>query len=124
MRWDKSPVCWNIFEAPPCELGLATYVGKVLQEMEKRLELENLVFYITWDEINELPTYGDNVVVLILGDEWYRIPKYVNKVGAIFKCVGTKAILGCNPIQKPSRLNLLTLIQYSTSGSYERVHHS
>jgi hypothetical protein len=112
MRWDKTPLPWNIFEAPPSELGLATYLGKALQEMEKRLSLENLVFYITWDELDELPSYGDNVVVIILGDEWYRIPKYVNKVGAIFKCVGTDAILGCNPIYKPSHLNLLTLIQY------------
>ncbi len=112
MRGYKSPIYWNISEAPPCELGLATYIGKVLQEMEKHLKLENLVFYITWDEISELPNYGAHVVVIILGDEWYRIPKYVNKVGAIFKCVGTQAILGCNPIQKPSLLNLLTLIQY------------
>jgi len=112
MRWHKSPLPWNIFEAPPCELGLAAYLSKVLQEMEKRLQLENLIFYITWDDVNELPTYGDNVVVIVLGDEWYRIPKYVNKVGAIFKCIGTGAILGCNPIYKPSHLNLLTLIQY------------
>jgi hypothetical protein len=112
MHWHEFPIPWNIFEAPPFDLGLAIYLGKVLQEMEKCLNVEDLVFYITWDELDELPTHGDNVVVIILGDEWYRIPKYVNKVGAIFKCVGTNAILGCNPIYKPSHLNLLTLIQY------------
>jgi hypothetical protein len=112
MHWYESPIPWNIFEAPPFDLGLATYIAKVLQEMEKCLNVEDLVFYITWDELDELPTHGDNVVVIILGDEWYRIPKYVNKVGAIFKCVGTNAILGCNPIYKTSHLNFLTLIQY------------
>jgi hypothetical protein len=110
---NKQPIAWNIYDAyPPFKLGLAAYISKVLQAMEKHLHINGFVFYITWDNIDELPSYGQNVVVIILGDEWYRIPKYAHKVGAIFKCIGTHPILGCNPLLKPSYLNILTLIQF------------
>jgi hypothetical protein len=112
-RQNQQPIPWNIYDAyPPSEIGLAAYVSKILQAMEKHLHVSGLVFYITWDQIDELPSYGKNVVVIILGDEWYRIPKYPHKVGAIFKCIGTHPILGCNPFLKPSYLNILTLIQF------------
>ena len=55
---------------------------------------------------------GQMLLFLYLGDEWYRIPKYAHKVKAVFKCIGTRPILGCNPLFKPSFLNLLTLIQF------------
>lgn len=113
IRKNEQPIPWNIYDAnPPIDLGLAAYVSKVLQAMQKSLKANNLVFYITWDEIDQLPSYGENVIVIVLGDEWYRIPKYTHKVGAVFKCIGTRPLLGCNPLLKPSHLNLLTLIQF------------
>jgi hypothetical protein len=113
IRRNQEAIPWNIYDAnPPIDLGLATYVSKILQAMEKSLRINDLVFYVTWDEIDELPSYGQNVVAVVLGDEWYRIPKYAHKVGAVFKCIGTHPILGCNPLLKPSHLNLLTLIQF------------
>lgn len=113
IRRNQQPIPWNIYDSnPPIDLGLAAYISKVLQAMEKSLRVSDLVFYVTWDELDELPSYGENVVAVVLGDEWYRIPKYAHKVGAVFKCIGTHPILGCNPVFKPSHLNLLTLIQF------------
>jgi hypothetical protein len=113
IRRNQEPIPWKIYDSnPPIDLGLAAYISKVLQAMEKSLKINGLVFYITWDEIDELPSYGQNVVAVVLGDEWYRIPKYAHKVRAVFKCIGTHPILGCNPLLKPSHLNLLTLIQF------------
>ncbi|BAY13418.1 glycosyltransferase [Calothrix sp. NIES-2098] len=109
----QKPIPWNIYDThPPIEFGLTTYFGKVFQAIEKSCQLSGLVFYVTWDEIDQLPSYGPNVVVFVLGDEWYRIPKYTHKVRAVFKCIGTRPILGCNPLLKPSLLNLLALIQF------------
>ncbi len=109
----QKPIPWNIYDPnPPTELGLSDYFSKVFQAMEKSLNLSGLIFYITWDEIDELPSYGQNVVAVVLGDEWCRIPKYFHKVKAVFKCLGTSPILGCNPFLKPSLINLLTLIQF------------
>ncbi|QYX33709.1 glycosyltransferase family 47 protein [Sphaerospermopsis torques-reginae] len=113
IRKDQKPVAWDIYDPkPPIDFALTTYFGKVFQAIEKSSLISGLVFYVTWNEIDELPSYGENVVVFVLGDEWYRIPKYAHKVRAVFKCVGTNSILGCNPIVQPSLLNLLTLIQF------------
>jgi glycosyltransferase involved in cell wall biosynthesis len=110
---NQQPIPWDIYDTNlPLYFGLAAYVRQVLQAMEKSLKLKGLIFYITCHEINELPSYGQNVVVIVLGDEWYRIPKYTHKVGAIFKCIGTRPILGCNALFQPSYLSLLTLIQF------------
>ncbi|MBD2293681.1 glycosyltransferase family 1 protein [Anabaena sphaerica FACHB-251] len=113
IRKDKKPIAWDIYDTkPPFEFSLTTYFAKVFQAIEKSSVISGLVFYVTWNEIDELPSYGQNVVVFVLGDEWYRIPKYAHKVRAVFKCVGTRSILGCNPLLHPSLLNLLTLIQF------------
>lgn len=110
---NTKPVAWDIYAPkPPIDFALTNYFGKVFQAIEKSSLISGLVFYITWNEIDELPSYGQNVVVFVFGDEWYRIPKYAHKVRAVFKCIGTNFILGCNPILQPSLLNLLTLIQF------------
>ncbi|NEP56467.1 MAG: exostosin family protein [Symploca sp. SIO2G7] len=87
------------------------YFSKIFEVMEKSLEIDNLVFYLTRN-IHQLPSYGPNVIAIVLGDEWCRIPSYVHKVHAVFKCYGTQPILGCNPITKPSYLNFMTLIKF------------
>ncbi|MBK1989328.1 glycosyltransferase family 1 protein [Sphaerospermopsis aphanizomenoides BCCUSP55] len=113
IRKDQKPILWDIYDTkPPIDFCLTTYFGKVFQAIEKSSVISGLVFYITWNEIDELPSYGQNVVVFVLGDEWYRIPKYAHKVKAVFKCLGTRAILGCNPLLHPSLLNLMTLVQF------------
>jgi len=110
---DIEPTPWNIYDPNPgFEIGLATYIWKVFLEMEKSLKVSGLTFYITWFELNELPSYGPDVVVVILGDEWFCTPKYAHKVGAIFKCMGYRPFLNCNPFLHPSRLNLMTFAQY------------
>ncbi|UKP00569.1 glycosyltransferase family 1 protein [Nostoc sp. UHCC 0870] len=105
-------ISWDIYEVNPQNCGFVAYFGKVFQVIEKNLQKTGLTFYVTMSEINELPSYGDNVVVFILGDELCRIPKYTHKVGAVFKCYGTNQILGCNPFLNPSYLNLVTTIKF------------
>lgn len=79
--------------------------------MEKELELKGLVFYVTKD-VYQLPSYGHNVVAVVLGDEWCRIPLYFNNVKAIFKCYGIYPKLGCNLLLNPSYLNFLTTLRF------------
>jgi hypothetical protein len=107
------PISWDIHNPQHLtQFNIGTYLGYSLQEMEKTLRISGLTFYVVYDINYDLPTYGENVVVIIVGDEWDRIPKYIHKVRAVFKCVGTKQILGCNPLISPTLLNLLTLIQF------------
>jgi hypothetical protein len=111
---DKPVISWDIYdETPPLpELNWIIYLSRALRAMEKKLQVKRLVFYITWKEIDRLPSYGNNVVVVMIGDEWCRIPIYFHKVLAIFKCYGTDLSLGGNPLLKPSYLNFMALIQY------------
>jgi hypothetical protein len=110
---DKESVEWNIYSNQIAnELMWTAYHNKILQTVEQNLEEKSLVFYITKDELDDLPSYGENVVVIIAGDEWCRFPKYAHRVLAIFKSYGTKPFLGCNPLLEPSYINFASLIQF------------
>ncbi len=68
------------------------YVIGALRFMEAVGTVKGKTFYLTYDCIHDLPSYGDDVVALIYGDEANRIPDYVDKVGMIFKCYGATPI--------------------------------
>jgi hypothetical protein len=111
----QEPISWNPWEdkltAKTDKLECAAYLSQVFAAMDKQLETTGLIFYITRD-VHHLPSYGKNVVAILLGDEWSRIPTYFHKVLAVFKWYGSQPMLGCNPLLQPSYLNVLTLIQY------------
>ncbi len=109
---EEGLIPWDIYDPHPANCGFVAYFGKVFQAVEKSLTKSGLTFYVTMTEMHELPSYAENVIVVMLGDELCRVPKYFHKVGAIFKCYGTNQILGCNPLLKPSYLNWVTTIQF------------
>ncbi|WP_404784022.1 exostosin family protein [Altericista sp. CCNU0014] len=120
LRNGQAPLQWNIFDPKPrAEPELfwtqSDYCAKVLQVLEKTSEFKHLTFYITFDRLDELPSYGKNVVVIMVGDEACRIPLYFYKVLAVFKPYGTKPFLGCNPFLNPSYINCLSLLQFLKS---------
>ncbi|WP_416665726.1 glycosyltransferase family 1 protein [Egbenema bharatensis] len=112
---NKQLISWDIYETDSGNRGFVGYFRKVMQAVEENLQKGGFTFYITMTEMDELPTYGDNVIVLILGDEFYRIPKYHNKVGAIFKCYGIhqirQEVFKYRPILKISRYKILVFGQ-------------
>ncbi len=89
-----------------------SYFLKVFETIEKSSQIKNFIFYLTWSNLDQLPSYGQNVVAIVLGDEWCRIPKYCHLVRAVFKCYGTSPTLGCNPFLQPSYLNIMTLFNF------------
>ena len=66
------------------------YWIRVFQEFEEASSLSGLTFYLVWNHIlvPDLPSYGDDVVVVIASDEECVVPPYVNKVRFVFKTVG------------------------------------
>jgi hypothetical protein len=112
----QEPVPWNPPDPYPLDWVDYTYFGKVFETMEKSLNIGGLVFYFTWDSVDQLPSYGKNAVAVVVGDEWCRIPMYSHKVLAVFKCYGIKPTLGCNPFLEPSHLSILTLIHFLKVG--------
>jgi len=107
----SEPICFNLDNLESVPTPECIYFGRAFQEMEKSLKASNLTVFLT-DNLHSLPVYGHNVVVVLYADEWCRFPSYAHKVLAVFKVYGTKLILGCNPLLRPSRLNLLTLVQF------------
>lgn len=106
------PEPWDIYDPNPQNRGFVAYFGQVLQKVEENLGRSGLVFYVTLSDMRTLPSYSDNVIVLIIGDEHYRIPQYIHKVGAVFKSYGITQEMQWKNFLKPSYRDFITLIQY------------
>jgi hypothetical protein len=62
----------------------AAYIAGYLRELERHWEGGPLTFYIT-HHTTKLGSYGPDVVVVLLNDEWFRIPAYSGCVLAILR---------------------------------------
>jgi hypothetical protein len=87
------------------------YFKKIFDHIEQVSSESGLTFYVTRN-VKVLPSYGQDVVAILLGDEWCRIPRYFDKVKAVFKCYGTKPVIGYYPFNQPISLSTMTLIQF------------
>lgn len=109
-----APVRWDP-EGPPKGFSVnEVYFGGVLQAFEQHLGARGLTVYLTWN-VDTLPTTGPDVVAVVLGDEWARMPRYADATLATFKCYGARLELQCNPLRHPSVLNGLRTMQYVKS---------
>ncbi len=107
---DSAPRCWDPFAGPRPERKDTRYWAGVFQEMEQTLRDQAIDVYLTFNP-HRLPRYGDNVVAVILGDEVGFIPRYIAQVRAVFKCYGTRPVLGSGPLQNPSLTGVAELAQ-------------
>lgn len=109
---EGAPSRWDPNAGPRPERADTRYFGTVFREMERTLWDPAIDIYLTWDT-HRLPAYGDRVVAVVLGDEGGRIPRYVGRVRAIFKCYGTRPVLGAGPLRNPGLTGFLELAQYA-----------
>jgi hypothetical protein len=92
------------------DVFLKFWVG-AFREMERWSSGVVLTVYVVWDyqSIRDLPSYGDDVVALILQDEYCAIPKYYGRVRFIFKTYGFRPRL-CGRVR--GGMGLLTLAKF------------
>ncbi|MBK6897679.1 MAG: hypothetical protein IPH06_13935 [Alphaproteobacteria bacterium] len=64
------------------------YFGLVCHHLWPLLKFRGLEIIVTPWTVHELPKYGKNVIAIIVQDEWGRAPRYLQKVGAVFKTCG------------------------------------
>ena len=111
----REAVAWNPFD-PQLDVDLDAnleYFGRILQEIERELTGRSYTFYLVWEHLDWLPSYGDDVVVLLLGDERHRVPAYAGRVAAVYKCFGTRPkLLGSRPWHRPRRLHVSIAAEY------------
>jgi O-Antigen ligase len=105
---DGRPRDWTP-PAPIEDLVDTWYFGPALAAMDEGLDVGGLTVYATFDT-ERLPSYGDDVVVLLIGDEWARVPAYLPRVRAVFRNTCARPNLGCNPFAQPSPEKLSTLL--------------
>jgi hypothetical protein len=84
----------------------------VFEALERHLDAEGLTFYFTW-HLDHLPRYGDDVVAVVMGDEWGRYPLYTNRVRAVFKMLGTDFPFEATPSRTPFPLTAVTALKYA-----------
>jgi hypothetical protein len=105
---NREPQEWNP-PAPIDELIDTWYFGRALAAMEQELQISGLTVYVTFDT-EQLPSYGDDVVVVLIGDEWARVPKYLARVRVVFRNLCARPNLGCRPLAWPSRATFSSLL--------------
>ena len=108
---DKSPpIPWDLDDEAQLVRFDCVYFGRVFRAMERDVRSPALTVYLTWD-LHELPSYGDDVVAVVLGDEDSHLPVYVDRVRAVFKCYGTRPFIGSNPLRDRTWLSVLVWLQ-------------
>jgi hypothetical protein len=105
------PIPWNPVVMDVKETHTA-YFGKIFQAMEKTLQAEGLTVYLTF-RLDQLPSYGPDVVAVIMDDELGRYPAYASRVRAIFKTYGGGFPLEVTPFRTPLDLSLVTTAKYA-----------
>jgi len=87
------------------------YFQRIFERMEAELGAAGLTCYLTRN-VSELPSYGPDVVAVLLGDEWCRAPLYADRIRAVFKCYGNSPAFGVYLSDGVSWLDCMTVIQH------------
>jgi hypothetical protein len=106
-----APEPWHPPERDDAWLPDATYWGAVFAEMDRRVDRDDLVVIMT-EELEELPQYGPNVVVLLIADEKAHVPAYIDKVGAVFKNLAIRPRLTTSVVREPAMINVWWFVEY------------
>lgn len=106
---EEGRIAWDLEDSS--ERRAPAYFRQVLQTASERLGGHGLTFYITW-ELDRIPSYGDDVVTIVMGDEWCRVPAYADDVLVSFKCYGTQYTAGWAPFHQPIHLSTLIALKY------------
>jgi hypothetical protein len=108
LQADRRPRPWT--PPVPVEDVVDTwYFGRAFAAMDRELRLRGLTVYVT-NDLERLPSYGDDVVALIIGDDFARVPAYISRVRAVFRTQSARPHLGCNPLAWPSLATFASLI--------------
>jgi hypothetical protein len=82
------------------------YFGKALVEMERQLQGEEIHCYLTWDN-DSLPELGPQVVAILIGEEWGKIPRYARHVRLVARVMSRHPFLGVRRWLPFTRLKLM-----------------
>lgn len=109
LSYEDEPRPWDLWDDG--ERNAPAYFREVLRAMELLIGQRGLKIYLTW-KLDELPSYGNDVVAVVMGDEWARYPNYASDVLVTFKVYGTRPSLGGNLFAPPWMLKSMLALKY------------
>ena len=107
----SEPVPWNPPEVAPDMQDDAIYFGQVLAEMDRRVRRDDLTVYLT-QNLEELPSYGPDVVAVVIADEKAHVPAYIDRVAAVFKNNAVRPLLTTSFLREPELINVWWFVSY------------
>jgi len=116
-HFDAEAIPWSPHDAVSDVTVHDQYFAGVFRSMEHYLSHDDVTIYLTW-RVDELPSYGDDVVAVVLADEWCRMPRYANRVRAIFKCYGVTLPPPSLSKQRSFYRNTLSALQWLRTQAY------
>jgi hypothetical protein len=93
---------WNPHDRADLPFAGAAYIGAYLREFERHWPGRPLTFYVT-HHTTTLASYGPDVVVVLLNDEWYRTPAYSGCVLATLRNLPARPWFPWETLTPPSR---------------------
>lgn len=115
LSYEDKPRPWDLGDED--ETNAPAYFREVMRAMDRQIGPCGLTVYLTW-KLDTLPSYGDDVVAVVMGDEWARYPAYASNVRATFKVYGTRPSLGGVPPSTPWALSGMLAVKFLRTCGY------
>lgn len=99
------------------------YYMEVFRIVENKYDVSGIDFFISIRCPYRLPKYGQTVVLVVLGDEWYQFRPYFYRIRCVFKCRTRGPQL--DNIKGDAQQVLSTVVQYGIKfiwHTWSRVH--
>lgn len=118
---EDPPQPWDPHDPTDVPIPDCAYLGGLIRAIEERWEGEPLTFYVTKD-LQELPSYGNQVVSIILNDEWFRTATYGGEVLAVLRPLTSTPWFSWRSQLPPTLASITALGNYARI-RYERALH-
>jgi len=92
---------WDPYDRGDLPVPGAAYFGGLFREFERHWDDGHLTFYLT-HHTTALPSYGPDVAVVLLNDEWFRTPAYSGNVLAILRNLPSRPWFPWDTLTPPS----------------------
>jgi hypothetical protein len=106
-----APTPWDPYDPRDLPLPDCAYFGGVFRAFERAWPGPPLTIYVTKDP-QWLPSYGDDVVALLLNDEWFRTPAYSGEVRAVLRNLAGRPWFPWMTLLPPTPTALVALVNH------------
>jgi hypothetical protein len=106
------PIPWDPSDPNDLPLPDCIYFGGVFRSFERHWDGPPLTIYIT-KGLRRLPSYGDDVVALVVEDEWYRVPAWSGEVRAVIRNLYGRPWFPWKTVLRPNVTLLAALLNYA-----------